>query len=73
MVQERLELETSQNGQSGSRHASLLASSRRRKGNVASWNVLRVAHQQIDLGPAFLPSEHDELPPGVAFMVCQTL
>jgi hypothetical protein len=21
-------------------------------------------------GPAFLPSEHDELPPGVAFMVC---
>ncbi|KAH9177091.1 WD40 repeat-like protein [Lactarius sanguifluus] len=50
MVQERLELETSQNGQSGSRHASLMASSRRRK------------------GPAFLPSEHDELPPGVAFM-----
>jgi hypothetical protein len=35
-------------------------------------NVLRVA-QQNDPGPAFLPSEHDELPPGVAFMVCQTL
>jgi hypothetical protein len=35
-------------------------------------NVLRVA-KQIDTGPAFLPSEHDELPPGVAFMVCQTL
>ncbi|KAI0307444.1 WD40-repeat-containing domain protein [Multifurca ochricompacta] len=50
MVQERLELETSQNNQSGSIHPSLMASSRRRK------------------GPAFLPSEHDELPPGVAFM-----
>ena len=24
---------------------------------------------QLCAGPAFLPSEHDELPPGVAFMV----
>lgn len=22
-------------------------------------------------GPAFLPSEHDDLPPGIAFMVCR--
>ena len=36
MVQERLELETSKNGQSGSRHASLMASSRRRKGTLLS-------------------------------------
>ncbi|KAI0248095.1 WD40-repeat-containing domain protein [Lactifluus subvellereus] len=55
MVQERLELETSRNGRSGSMHASLMASSRRRK------------------GPAFLPSEHDELPPGVHLWSTQTL
>jgi division protein 1 len=52
MVQERLELETSQS-RSGSMHATLMSSSRRRK------------------GPVFLPSEHDELPPGVAFMTLE--
>lgn len=53
MVQERLELETSQGSRPRSAHAPLMSSSRRRK------------------GPAFLPSEHDELPPGVAFMTLE--
>ncbi|KAH9075679.1 WD40-repeat-containing domain protein [Lactarius deliciosus] len=56
MVQERLELETSQN-----------CHSRRRKGSACPFE-LRCALLNKSTGPAFLPSEHDELPPGVAFM-----
>jgi hypothetical protein len=72
MVQERLELETSKNSHSGSMHASLMASSRRRKGEAVISEVSYVP-LNASSGPAFLPSEHDELPPGVAFMVCLSL
>lgn len=41
--------------------------SRRRKGTVILSQVIILFSRA--LGPAFLPSEHDELPHGVAFMV----
>jgi division protein 1 len=44
-------------------------SSRRRKGLAYSSMSSVLVTNLLSQGPAFLPSEHDELPPGVAFMV----
>lgn len=43
-------------------------SSRRRRG-MYHFLVYVLSFTRPPEGPAFLPSEHDELPPGVAFMV----
>ena len=64
-VKERLEIETSRTRGAHSDH--VIQSSRRRKG--IEHMILCPGSPNPYAGPAFLPSEHDELPPGVAFMV----
>ena len=64
-VKERLEIETSRTRGAHSDH--VIQSSRRRKG--IEYMILCPGSPHSYAGPAFLPSEHDELPPGVAFMV----
>ncbi|KZT67635.1 WD40 repeat-like protein [Daedalea quercina L-15889] len=60
-VKERLELETSRTRGGHADH--IIQSSRRRKG---ARQPRKYVYPQLNslIGPAFLPSEHDELPPG---------
>lgn len=69
-VKERMEFELSAGRTSAAHTLHLPPTTRRRKGR--SFGLKRDASAYSDPGPAFLPSEHEELPPGVAFMVCLT-
>lgn len=68
-VKERLQYEnaSSQSHKGQPSTSQFPQTSRRRKGPLLTNALALLIHPS--LGPAFLPSEHDELPPGVAFMV----
>ena len=69
-VRERKEFEqaSSQSQKISVQNLHLPPSSRRRRGMYCSLVCVLMLIRRPE-GPAFLPSEHDELPPGVAFMV----
>ena len=69
-VKERMEFEqaSSQSQKNMVQNLHLPPSSRRRRG-MYYYLVYVLLLTRRPEGPAFLPSEHDELPPGVAFMV----
>lgn len=69
-VRERLEFEqsSSRTAKTSAQPLHLPPSSRRRKGASVK-DISSLLFLSFVLGPAFLPSEHNELPPGVAFMV----
>lgn len=73
MVKERIEAESASH-QRGTSQPPHIQSSRRRKG---MWHALSSSTELLIgrrvIGPVFLPSEHDELPPGVAFMVSDVI
>lgn len=70
-VKERLDIEGSKSRPPKARtqQPHVTQSSRRRKGMVVRMTYFVNIEICFLAGPAFLPSEHDELPPGVAFMV----
>lgn len=67
-VRERIDFEQSNGKVSAEQTAHLPPTTRRRKG--MSHGIQRSCITYQWPGLAFLPSEHEELPPGVAFMVC---
>ena len=71
-VKERVKFEESiRPSKPSNRPTPLPSSSRRRKGAPCQLVYLTPVLICYLTGPAFLPSEHDDLPPGIAFMVLE--